>query len=59
MVTRTPEEILQDITRLFKELTEAQEYERTCALDRMDYLEYELNKQKQKQKDIASILLKE
>ena len=59
MTTRSSEEILHNITQLFAELAEAQEEERKFALDRIDCLENELYKQKQKQKDIAHILLRE
>lgn len=58
-MVRTSEEILRDITQLFIELTEAQRVERQIAEDRINYLDLELNKQRQKQKDIACILLRE
>lgn len=58
-MVRTSEEILRDITQLFIELTEAQRVERQTAEDRINYLDLELNKQRQKQKDIACILLRE
>ena len=59
MTTRSSEEILHNITQLFAELAEAQEEERKLTLDRIDYLNSELHKQKQKQRDIAHILLGE
>ena len=56
---RTSMEILKDITNLFAELSETQEYEQRETRDRLDELTVELCSQKQKAKDIANILLRD
>ena len=58
MTTRTTEEILRDITQLFTELTEAQVNEKGIIQSRISRLEDELDTQRQKQIDIANILLR-
>lgn len=59
MIVRSSEEIIQEILYLATELAEAQKYEKQEQRNRLDYLTNEVEKQRQKQREIVGILLRE
>lgn len=56
---RNSDEIIQEILYLARELVETQRCEKQEQQSRLYYLMREVENQKQKQKDIASILMRE
>lgn len=56
---RRSDEIIKEIMYLFSEYTQAKEAEEKLQNDRLEYLEIELNKQREKNRQIAAILTRD
>lgn len=59
LTVRSSDEIMREIMYLFNEYTQAKEAEEKIQNARLDYLETELNKQREKNSQIAAILTRD
>ncbi len=59
MVDRSSNEIMKEIFYLFEQYMVVRDYEESVQNDRINYLEIELNKQRDKNKQIAAILMRD
>ena len=59
LIVRSSDEIMREIMYLFNEYTQAKEAEEKIQNARLDYLETELNKQREKNSQIAAILTRD
>ena len=59
MVDRSSNEIMKEIFYLFEQYIAARDYEENVQTERIDFLENELNKQREKNSQIAAILTRD
>lgn len=59
MVDRSSNEIMKEIFYLFEQYMAARDYEENTQNERINCLENELNKQRDKNKQIAAILMRD
>lgn len=59
LTVRRSDEIMKEIMYLFNEYVQAKEVEENIQNDRLGYLESELNKQREKNSQIAAILMRD
>lgn len=59
LTVRRSDEIMKEIMYLFREYVQAKEAEENMQNDRLGYLEAELNKQREKNSQIAAILMRD
>ena len=59
MVDRSSNEIMKEIFYLFEQYMVVRDYEESVQNDRINFLETELNKQRDKNKQIAAILMRD
>ena len=59
MLDKSSNEIMKEIFYLFEQYMAARDYEESAQTERIDFLENELNKQREKNRQIATILMRD